>query len=349
MLLLVVITLLSFIITFMAMPWLIRQLRFRGVLVRDYYKRKKTYVPREGGVMLLFACALMITLFPLIIYFTRRIINFFNFTMINAPYLIEFNNDVVLVIIMFGIFGLMDDYVNVSRPLKVILPILFVTPIIFALDPGIIWLPITGDLDMNFVLVRGITFRGFYRFLIIPIYVIVVSNLTNMHSGFNGLQSGLSSIILVTLLLKSIYDGNTQQIIAIGALTGAIIALWFFNIYPAQIFEGNTGSLMIGAGIGLLIVIQGYVFAGFIMLIPHTVNFLMYVYWRIRRKLDPTDPRYKTVKFGSLRKDGSLRVPNQLTLKWYLPYKYRMSEKQAVWAMYIVTITFCAIGFFIPG
>jgi UDP-N-acetylglucosamine--dolichyl-phosphate N-acetylglucosaminephosphotransferase len=106
---------------------------------------------------------------------------------------------------------------------------------------------------------------------------------------------------------------------------------------------------MIGAGIGLLIIIKGYHFAGFVMLIPHTINFLMYVYWRIRHSTAPNDTRYKIAKFGSLRKDGTLRVPNQLTLKWYLPYKYRMTEKQAVLAMYTLTIIFCTIGFFVPG
>jgi UDP-N-acetylglucosamine--dolichyl-phosphate N-acetylglucosaminephosphotransferase len=244
---------------------------------------------------------------------------------------------------------MMDDYVDVGRPLKAILPMVFLTPVIFFLDPNEIWLPFTGKMDMNFILISFITFRGLYRFIIIPVYVIVVSNLVNMHSGFNGLQTGLSSIILVALILKSMYDGSTQEIMAIGGLTGAIVALWFFNKYPAQIFEGNTGSLMIGASIGLFIVIKGYHFAGFVMLIPHTINFLMYVYWRIKNKMAPKDPRYKIAKFGKLRKDGTLRVPNQLTLKWYLPYKHKMTEKEAVLAMYGLTILFCIVGFFVPG
>ncbi len=331
------------------MPWLIRGLKLHGKLVRDYYKHKKTYVPREGGMILLFACGLIITIFPIIIFFTGYFITFFNLEFLKEPDLNPINYFVVLVILMFGLFGMMDDYLDISRPMKVLMPIVFVTPIIFHHFPAFIWLPFNGDVDMGTTIVSGVTFRTFYRFLIIPIYIIVVSNLINMHSGFNGLQSGLSSIILITLLLKSIIDVKTQEIIAIGGLTGAIIALWFFNKYPAQIFEGNTGSLMIGAGIGLLIIIQGYHFAGFVMLIPHTANFLMYVYWRAKHKFNPQDPKYKIEKFGGLRSDGTLRVPNNFTLKWVLPYKYRVTEKQAVLFMYLVTIIFCIIGFFIPG
>ncbi len=331
------------------MPWLIRGLKIHGILVRDYYKRKKTYIPREGGMVLLFASTLMITIFPVIILFARKIINDLNITFVNIPDLNQINYFVVLVILMFGLFGMMDDYLDISRPMKVLIPLVFLTPIIFNFAPDYIWFPIRGYVETNMNFIADIKLKSFYRFLIIPLYIIVVSNLINMHSGFNGLQSGLSSIILTTLLIKSIVDVRTQDIIAIGGLTGAIIALWFFNKYPAQIFEGNTGSLMIGAGIGLLIIIQGYHFAGFVMLIPHTVNFLMYVNWRIQHRLKPDDPKYKIEKFGRLRPDGTLRVPNNFTLKWVIPYRYRLTEKQAVLVMYLLTIIFCIIGFFVPG
>ena len=134
MLLLIVITIFSFLMTFAVMPWFIHGLKIHGVLVRDYYKFKKTYIPREGGIILLFACALMVTIFPLIIYFTRRIITIFDIS-VGTPYLLDFNYFVVLVILTFGIFGMMDDYLDIGRPIKVILPILFITPLIFTLDP----------------------------------------------------------------------------------------------------------------------------------------------------------------------------------------------------------------------
>jgi hypothetical protein len=61
------------------------------------------------------------------------------------------------------------------------------------------------------------------------------------------------------------------------------------------------------------------------------------------------DERYKAQKFGKLRKDGTLEVPNRLTLKWILPYYFRMTEKQVVLAMYALTALFCIIGFAVPG
>ena len=77
------------------------------------------------------------------------------------------------------------------------------------------------------------------------------------------------------------------------------------------------------------------------MLIPHTVNFLMYVYWKIKK--------YPAVKFGKVREDGTLEVPNPLTLKWVLPYYYRLTEKQATYAMFLLTSVFCILGILLPG
>ena len=84
------------------------------------------------------------------------------------------------------------------------------------------------------------------------------------------------------------------------------------------------------------------------MLLPHTVNFLMYAYWRVMHELHPEAGRWQLAKFGHVREDGTLEVPNPLTLKWVLPYHFRMTERQAVLAMYALTLPFCVLGLFIP-
>ena len=134
----------------------------------------------------------------------------------------------------------------------------------------------------------------------------------------------------------------------LSCMLGATLGFLWYNRYPARIFMGNVGSLSLGAAIGAAIVVSGYVVSGFIMLIPHTVNFLMYAYWRLMHRRHPEDKRWKVEKFGRIREDGTLEVPNRLTLKWVLPYYYKMTEKQAVLAMYALTIPFCVVALFIP-
>lgn len=353
MILLLVVMLLTFIATLWVIPRLIQGLINNKMLDRDYYKEKETWVPSKGGLVLLSVCAFAITIIPLIIYFSRQVFFRTGIDFLQAPYLLEINYFIMLPLLAYGIFGMLDDYMDISKPIKVLLPIIFAAPLILASDPIYLDVPFYGEVHLKTFIYEPISYRAIYRFMLIPLYIMVAAHLVNMHSGFNGLASGTSLIVLFTLIAKVIYEvafqeGTSADIVAIGAFTGGLIAFWIYNRYPSKIIEGNTGSLMMGAAIGITIVVRGYLFAGFVCLIPHTVNFFLYLYWRIKRYMAPNDPKWKLTKWGKLREDGTLEVPNKLTLKWILPFHFKMTEKKAVYAMYGLTAVFCAIGFFIP-
>ena len=305
--------LLPFFIIIVTTPYLIRKLTRRGLVVRDYYKKGIKMVPTGGGIAIMLAVLFSISINEI----------FYNF---------EATNYVLLnVILLFGLFGILDDMIDIGRPAKLVLMYYCSYPLMqYAIHSQILF-PIIGNVD----------FGIFYSQLIVPTFVLVAANLTNMHSGFNGMSSGLSVIVLISLIIKSVMSGSFDNIIAIIAIAGATFGFYLFERYPSRIFWGNVGSLTVGASIGVMIVMQGFIVSGFIMLLPHTINFLMYVYWRIKK--------YPQVKFGKMREDGTLEVPNNLTLKWVLPYHMRVTEKQATYAMYAVTAVFCVIGILIPG
>jgi UDP-N-acetylglucosamine--dolichyl-phosphate N-acetylglucosaminephosphotransferase len=237
----------------------------------------------------------------------------------------------MIVITLFGLFGVLDDMINIGRMSKFLIMYYCSYPLIQYVTHTTLIIPGIGNIELGI----------FYLQFIIPTYVLVASNLVNMHSGYNGLASGLSIIVLSSLIIKSVIIDDIENIIAIAALTGATIGFYFYEKYPAKIFWGNVGSLTIGAAIGTIIVIQDFIISGFIMLIPHTINFLMYVYWRVRK--------YPPAKFGRDRGDGILEVPNPLTLKWVLPYYFHLTEKQATYAMFLLTSFFCVLGILVPG
>lgn len=349
MILLLVTLILSLMAALWMMPKLIKGLKEHNMVVPDRYKKGQPEVPSKGGMILLFSCSFMITIIPVLIYVSRQTLNnIIHMDFLNTPYLEEMNYFIALVLLAYGTFGMFDDYLDMGRPIKIFLPFIFSAPIILLLSPDHLHIPLYGDFDLSQTFLWIFTYKLAYRFLIIPVYIMVVANLVNMHSGYNGLATGTSLIVLSALVGKSFVEGYSGDIVTIGAFLGGLIALWIYNRYPAKIFEGNTGALMIGAAIGITIVVKGYLLAGFVMLLPHTVNFLMYVYWRIRRLMAPKDPTWQHVKWGILRKDGTIKVPNVLTLKWVLPYHFRMTEKQATYWMYGLTAVFAAIGFFIP-
>jgi phospho-N-acetylmuramoyl-pentapeptide-transferase len=104
-----------------------------------------------------------------------------------------------------------------------------------------------------------------YAIIVFLLFVIVivtaVSNGANLTDGIDGLATGTSAIIGITLGILAYVSGNTviadylnimyipnsgELIIFAGAFVGACIGFLWYNSYPAQIFMGDTGSLTIG-------------------------------------------------------------------------------------------------------
>ncbi|MEN8956657.1 MAG: phospho-N-acetylmuramoyl-pentapeptide-transferase, partial [Flavobacteriales bacterium] len=100
--------------------------------------------------------------------------------------------------------------------------------------------------------------------IFIPAVIIIVtavSNGANMTDGIDGLATGTSAIVGVTLAIFAYVSGNIifsdylnvmfipgsgELVIFISAFVGACIGFLWYNAYPAQVFMGDTGSLAIG-------------------------------------------------------------------------------------------------------
>ncbi|WP_187478547.1 phospho-N-acetylmuramoyl-pentapeptide-transferase [Amniculibacterium sp. G2-70] len=107
----------------------------------------------------------------------------------------------------------------------------------------------------------------------IPIVIFIVtavSNGANITDGIDGLATGTSVVILFTLALLAYLSGNIifadylnimflpntgEATIFTIALVGACIGFFWYNTYPAQVFMGDTGSLMLGGVIAVLAII----------------------------------------------------------------------------------------------
>jgi UDP-N-acetylglucosamine--dolichyl-phosphate N-acetylglucosaminephosphotransferase len=117
---------------------------------------------------------------------------------------------------------------------------------------------------------------------------------------------------------------------------GATLAFLAYNMYPSRIFLGNVGSFLIGSAIGGYFVLANMEMFGVIILIPHIINLLMWIYWGIRK--------YPYAKFGKLRQDGTIEAPNSLTIKYLVTRIFKVTEPEAVWVCYAITAVFGVIG-----
>ena len=82
--------------------------------------------------------------------------------------------------------------------------------------------------------------------------VIGVVNAFNLIDGLDGLAGGVSVITLVAFSILAFHTGNTQVVILCVALLGALLGFLKYNFYPARIFMGDAGSLVVGFVISFL-------------------------------------------------------------------------------------------------
>src|SRR5690606_3137185 len=97
--------------------------------------------------------------------------------------------------------------------------------------------------------------------LVVVFIVTAVSNGANITDGIDGLATGTSAIIGITLAILAYVSGNVifsdylnimyipnsgELVIFAGAFVGACTEFLWYNAYPAQVFMGVTGSLTIG-------------------------------------------------------------------------------------------------------
>jgi phospho-N-acetylmuramoyl-pentapeptide-transferase len=99
-------------------------------------------------------------------------------------------------------------------------------------------------------------------FILMVIFIVTaVSNGANMTDGLDGLATGTSAIIGVTLGILAYVSGNVffadylnimyipdsgELVIYMAAFVGACVGFLWYNSFPAQVFMGDTGSLALG-------------------------------------------------------------------------------------------------------
>jgi phospho-N-acetylmuramoyl-pentapeptide-transferase len=116
----------------------------------------------------------------------------------------------------------------------------------------------------------GDDYRKYAWLIFIPMVILVItaiSNGANLTDGMDGLATGTSAVIAITLGLLAWVSGNIvfadylnimyipntgELVVFISALVGACVGFLWYNSYPAQVFMGDTGSLALGGIIAAL-------------------------------------------------------------------------------------------------
>ena len=156
---------------------------------------------------------------------------------------------VLFMTVGFGVIGFLDDYIKIvmkrSEGLNPIQKLIgqFVITGIFAY-----YIVTSPDIGTGML----IPFTG--KYLQLPVWLFVpalffiilgTDNGVNFTDGLDGLCTSVT--ILVATFFTIVAIGENSGISPItGAVVGSLLGFLLFNVYPARVFMGDTGSLMIG-------------------------------------------------------------------------------------------------------
>lgn len=133
---------------------------------------------------------------------------------------------------------------------------------------------------------------GFFYGLFILFVLVAASNAVNLTDGLDGLAGGLSLICFVTFGIISWHtgwlDGYEDIAILAFVMVGALLGFLIFNVNPAKVFMGDTGSLALGATLGAYAIMTRHevllVLIGIVFVLETLSCIIQIVYYKLTHK-----------------------------------------------------------------
>lgn len=110
---------------------------------------------------------------------------------------------------------------------------------------------------------------GFLYFVLVFLMFTAESNAVNLTDGLDGLCAGCSLVVIAPFIIFALMQGKMDLAMLLLAVAGAFVGYLKFNLHPAKVFMGDTGSLAIGGLFAaaamvlkqeLLLVVIGFIF-----------------------------------------------------------------------------------------
>jgi len=191
----------------------------------------------------------------------------------------------IVTMLAVGALGVLDDYLNITEKskqkglsAKVKLWSLIVFALIgafwfsFKLGWSIVHIPGLGDYDI------GLWYAPLFVFVLVG-----TSNAVNFTDGLDGLAGGLLSIAFSVFAVISYFYGLPILSVFCAIIVGALIAFLWFNVPPAKIYMGDTGSLALGATLGVIAMLTNSVVTLIIIgaiFIIETISIILQLFWK---------------------------------------------------------------------
>jgi len=241
----------STLVTYLITPKIINFLWKMKIVRPDIHKPNKPSVPHGGGIALFIG--LTITFILSLILFPH--------------YVIELTIFYGVVAISF-LVGLIDDIKILGGQTKTFFSAISIIPIIIGylayptrISLGHPRAPIIGKIRLTII-----------YWLLLPFAIAGPANAVNMLDIMNGIMPFTTLLASIGLLISSLILKTQLGIILSIFIIGCLLGYYPYNRYPSRIFNGDSGSLMIGAALGALAVLTRQEIILLVALLVHLLN-----------------------------------------------------------------------------
>lgn len=191
-----------------------------------------------------------------------------------------------------GLIGFLDDYIKVVKKRnlgltviqKSVLQLLTSAVYLFTLRLGGLdstWLPWIGNIDV----LHG---WGLIFWPVALVFIYGFVNAVNLTDGIDGLGASVSAVVFFVFALVSALSGRFGNELLAAAASGSCLGFLIWNMHPAKVFMGDTGSLFLGGltvgvafGTGKPVLL---LFAGVIYIIEAFSVILQVLYYKKTKK-----------------------------------------------------------------
>jgi phospho-N-acetylmuramoyl-pentapeptide-transferase len=181
----------------------------------------------------------------------------------------------VLGVLLFAIYGTVDDFANLRSKeglgLRVRYKFLWHNGMALVVTMAVYWLAGVQTIALPWL--------GQYQigWWIIPLGMVTIFATTsgvNEIDGLDGLAGGTTALAYAAFAAIAAINGNAQVAMFCAIMVGAILAFLWFNVHPARVFMGDTGSLALGAGLATAALLTNWVLLLPIIGLPFVVETL---------------------------------------------------------------------------
>jgi UDP-N-acetylglucosamine--dolichyl-phosphate N-acetylglucosaminephosphotransferase len=235
----------TFAVTFVSTPLAAKFMKSRGITGKDVHKIGGPEIPEMCGIAVLSGLSVGVIGYAIL-----------------APASAREAVAWLGAILIAGAIGMVDDRHPLGPKTKPLLTAVACVPIlllgVYVPYPN---LPFIGEARLTIV----------YP-LLIPLAIAVTSNAVNMMDVMNGAMPGTVAIIGIMLTGVLIVAGEGKVAPLSAGLLAAMLALFYFNRFPARVFSGDTGSLAVGAALGGLAILGRMEVVVVVALMPQIMN-----------------------------------------------------------------------------